>query len=817
MFLSRSWKLAYLKQLMLPVLILLLTSGLLLGFASRVVAQDHQDSTRAEIDEINAAIAREGAEWVAGETSLSRLSHAERQSRLGLLPPVIMEDERVIEHFTPMALPSHIDWRDNGGNYVTPIRDQKSCGSCWAFAATAALESVTLIALGTPGVDLNLAEQILVSCSGAGSCGGGSPGSASSYIKNTGLPLESCYAYTGTNGNCSSACSNWQSSSYKITGYGYVTTSSPTVEALKNALYTYGPLSTTMQVYSDFDSYRSGIYSHVTGYLRGGHAILLVGYDDPGQYFICKNSWGTWWGESGFFKIAYSQINSVVNFGDYSIAYDDAIPPDTAETVSQPTTLSGQTPGAVNTSYTYTTGGSASSEGDSVQYYFDWGDGTNSGWLAVGTTSAQKSWSSSGTYAVKAKARCSLHPTVVSSSVSLNVVIGCDVPGTPSNLSPASGATGISASVALSWGATSSTNSYDVYFGTSSNPSLVGNTTSTSYGVSGLLSGARYYWKIVAKNTCGASTPGSVWNFTTIAEAIAAPSVPSGPATGSVGSWYIYQTTGSASSFGHSVQYLFDWGDGTTSGWLPVGTTSASKSWATSGTYSVKAMARCSTHMSTTSPWSSAAGVSIREVEFTVVKVLSPNGGEIIPAGSSCTVRWGAPSNAVKFRLYYSTNNGLSWKTITTSYVTGTTYNWTVPTVTSSQKNCLIKVNGYDQYNRLVGYDRSDMPFKIEVVRLNSPNGGTAVTPGGTFRVSWTTHATRDPVARAKVYFTQDGGTTWKLVDTLEGNPSYYDWLVPNVGSSQCKVRVILKNINGETIGKDSNEGVFFINSPIPQ
>ena len=57
------------------------------------MAQDHQDSIRAEIDEINAAIAREGAEWVAGETSILRLSHAERQSRLGLLPPVILEDE----------------------------------------------------------------------------------------------------------------------------------------------------------------------------------------------------------------------------------------------------------------------------------------------------------------------------------------------------------------------------------------------------------------------------------------------------------------------------------------------------------------------------------------------------------------------------------------------------------------------------------------------------------------------------------------------------------------------------------------------------
>jgi len=478
---SRSWKLAHLKQVMLPVLILMLTSGLLLGSASRGMAQDHQESYRAEIDEINAAIVREGAEWVAGETSLSRLSHAERQNRLGLLPPVIMEEELVIKQFTPRALPSHIDWRDNGGNYVTPIRNQSSCGSCWAFATTAALESAVLITLNTPNTDVNLSEQVLVSCGNSGGCNGGYTSYASDFIQNTGLPLESCYPYTATNGDCANACANWQASSYQITDYYYITGTSPTVETLKNALYTYGPLVTTMQVYSDFDNYESGIYSYVTGYKRGGHAILLVGYDDPGQYFICKNSWGTWWGESGFFKIAYSQINSVVNFGDYTIAYDDAIPPNTeTETISQPTTLSGATSGTTGTSYTYTTGGSASSEGHSIQYYFDWGDGTNSGWLTVGTTSAQKSWSSSGTYAVRAQARCTLHPTIVSSWTSLNVVIGCAAPGTPSNPSPSNGATGVSSSLTLSWAACANTNSYDVYFGTSNPPSLVTNRTSTN-------------------------------------------------------------------------------------------------------------------------------------------------------------------------------------------------------------------------------------------------------------------------------------------------------------------------------------------------
>ena len=99
-----------------------------------------------------------------------------------------------------------------------------------------------------------------------------------------------------------------------------------TVDLLKNALYNYGPLSTIFAVYNDFFSYTGGVYHYVTGGLAGYHAVLLVGYDDPGQYFIVKNSWGTWWGEAGYFKIAYSELDSVVGFGDYTIAYMGTAP-----------------------------------------------------------------------------------------------------------------------------------------------------------------------------------------------------------------------------------------------------------------------------------------------------------------------------------------------------------------------------------------------------------------------------------------------------------------------------------------------------------
>ncbi len=283
-------------------------------------------SLAADLQAVKSAIAAKRAGWVAGETSISRLSAEEKQRRVGLIRPVATGREQVIPlvrsggNFVSTA-PAALDWRSNNGNFVTPVRDQGSCGSCWAFAATAAAEAVTLIASNTPGVNLNLSEQVMISCGNAGGCDGGYPNYAADYIRDTGLPAESCYPYTAQNGTCSTACQNWQNSTTRIQSWSWVTLTSATVEALKNALYAYGPLATTMNVYSDFDYYQSGVYTHTTGNLRGGHAVLIVGYSDAGQYFIVKNSWGTDWGEDGFFKIAYSEISSVVEFGYWTIAY----------------------------------------------------------------------------------------------------------------------------------------------------------------------------------------------------------------------------------------------------------------------------------------------------------------------------------------------------------------------------------------------------------------------------------------------------------------------------------------------------------------
>jgi hypothetical protein len=202
------------------------------------------------------------------------------------------------------------------------------------------LESSVLFSTKTPHNPLapyNFSEQVLVSCAdGAGGCGGGYITTASSYIRDTGLPVESCFPYTAKDTPCTVktstggyVCQEFEVDTTSIQSWSYVATSSPTVEGIKNALVTYGPLVTTFDVYYDFYNYTSGVYKYVSGPYQGGHAVLIVGYSDLGQYFIVKNSWGTGWGENGFFKIAYSELNSVVDFGDYTLAYvgEGATPP----------------------------------------------------------------------------------------------------------------------------------------------------------------------------------------------------------------------------------------------------------------------------------------------------------------------------------------------------------------------------------------------------------------------------------------------------------------------------------------------------------
>jgi len=302
----------------------LLLACLAIAMFPRSVAAD-----KGDLAQIKEAIEHRELHWTAEEYG--------RTFPLGLLPKAeLAQLDEKLPRITEMAgLPATIDWRNNGGNFVSPAKDQQYCGSCWAFAPVAALEARYCIAANTPDYFLDLSEQTLLSCvSSYYGCNGGDPTAAAEFLRTQGAPMELCFPYTASKDNCANACANWQEQAFKITGYTYV---EPTIGALKTALL-QGPLQVAMNVYSDFYYYRSGVYEYASGSDMGGHAVLAVGYvDTPGQYgggyFIVKNSWGPGWGENGFFKIGYNQMTGQVAFGHLGYAYTVDTPTDTWPTL----------------------------------------------------------------------------------------------------------------------------------------------------------------------------------------------------------------------------------------------------------------------------------------------------------------------------------------------------------------------------------------------------------------------------------------------------------------------------------------------------
>jgi hypothetical protein len=237
-------------------------------------------------------------------------------------------------------------------------------------------------------------------------------------------------------------------------------------------------------------------------------------------------------------------------------------------------------------------------DGDQVKYTFDWGDGTTSetGFVNSGTSATRfHSWSSAGTYYVKAKATDTTGASSGWSGLkSVTITTPNNAPNTPSNPSPSNHATGQSINADLGWTGgdpdAGDTVKYDVYFGTSTSPPLVSNDQSgTNYDPGTLSYNTKYYWKITATDNHGVSTSGSLWDFTTGSapnNPPYTPSTPSGPSSGNTGTSYSYSTSATDPD-GDQVKYTFDWDDGTTSetGLVNSGTSvSMSHSWGSAGT-----------------------------------------------------------------------------------------------------------------------------------------------------------------------------------------------------------------------------------------
>ena len=195
--------------------------------------------------------------------------------------------------------------------------------------------------------------------------------------------------------------------------------------------------------------------------------------------------------------------------------------------------------------------------------------------------------------------------------------------------------------------------------------------------------------------------------------------------------------------------------------------------------------------------------------------LLLPNVDEIIPSGSTYTIQWGAPPEAVRFDIGYSLNGASgTWKLIAGN-ITEHSYNWTVPALDGNKNTCRAGVRGYNASGGVVGTDISDNPFKIEVIKLTYPDGGETLTSGNTYRITWQTNSTIRFVQTVKIYGSPNEGQagTWRVLTTVSGNPGYYDWTVPSVGTAKdkCRLGVRLLDFNSTPIGHDVGDGNFTI------
>ncbi|MCI4363036.1 MAG: C1 family peptidase [Thermoplasmata archaeon] len=200
---------------------------------------------------------------------------------------------------------------------MTPVKDQGACGSCVAFGTCASMESQLAIGAGDSSSLSELSEAFLFFCGGGSCAEGWEIPLALEFLIDPGVVDAGCFPYhgTGVDQPCGGRCSDWAPRTKRLKGSELLSTQA----AVLAWVTSNGPVIAALDVYEDFFHYTAGVYEPTSIALEGSHAVAVVGYDRTASAWICKNSWGTQWGEDGFFRIAFGACNMLSRYPMYGL------------------------------------------------------------------------------------------------------------------------------------------------------------------------------------------------------------------------------------------------------------------------------------------------------------------------------------------------------------------------------------------------------------------------------------------------------------------------------------------------------------------